>query len=339
MILYEIYSNSVGFKPENRKNGDHVGQRVLGEENLVVLAVADGVSQFNGDWDASETTVRSVLERFAESDGDLEIRMAQAVEFAHQEVQNLQGETAGAISTLVFVVWEIGADECRLISVGDSRVFRVRPGDVEQLTVDDSTSRPVKQHGEIVIKDGAAAFTHAITAAIGTREPLDLRVETATFGSGEMMVLSSDGCHELAGFLGFLGQVYDRPDLDEAAESIIYRQNEIHGHDDASLILLRRTDYDHKDQEKYLHSFREGEDFRAAGLTGHFMARVLTDQLVESAGIPDSETMARILDYLKNHELRLTRGDYVRVLDNLRDDRTIETKRVWDRLVGVVAGL
>ena len=35
--------------------------------------------------------------------------MVQAVEFAHQEVQNLQGEVAGAISTLVFVVWEIGA--------------------------------------------------------------------------------------------------------------------------------------------------------------------------------------------------------------------------------------
>ena len=47
----------------------------------------------------------------------------------------------------------------------------------------------------------------------------------------------------------------------------------------------------------------------------------------------------RVLDYLKEKELRLTRGDYARVLDHLKDDRTIETKRIWDRLVGVVAGV
>lgn len=335
---YEIYENSVRFKGKER-NGDHVGHRILEEENLVVLAVADGVSQFNGDWDASETTVRSVLERFTESDGDLETRMVQAVEFAHQEVQNLQGETAGAIATLVFVVWEIGAAECRLVSVGDSRVYRVRPGRVEQLTVDDSSGRPVKIGGEVVIKDGAVAFQHVITAAIGTREPLDFQVETVAYDSGEMMVLASDGCHELAGFNGFLGQVYDRPDLGEAAESIIYRQNEVHGKDDASLILLRRTDVGEKEKEKYLKVFRAGEDFRSAGLSGHFMGWVLTDLLVESAGIPDSKVMCQVLDYLKEKELRLKKESYSRVLDNLKDDRTIEVKRVWDRLVGLVTGI
>ena len=337
MKSFEIYENSVGLVSKPR-NGDHTGHLVLEDENLIALAVADGVGQHSCDWDASETTCRSVLERFREGRGDLEMRMAGAVEFAHQEVQNLQGESAGALSTIVLVVWEIGAAECRLVSVGDSRIYRVGPGGVKQLTVDDSRSVPVKRGGEVVLQNGTAAFTNALTAAVGTRESLDLRVETSPFKTGEMMALASDGCYELAGFLGFLGQVYERSDLAQAAETIIYRQNEAHGHDDASLILLRRTDYAADEKEKYLAVFHTGGDFRTEKLSGHFMVRVLADHLTDTAGIPDAGAMGEALDYLKRHQLKLTRQDLSVILNNLKDDRKPETKRIWDRLICLAQG-
>lgn len=337
MKSFEIYENSVGLASKPR-NGDHTGHLVLEDENLIVLAVADGVGQHSCDWDASATTIRSVLQRFEETAGDLEMRMAGAVEFAHQEVQNLAGESAGALSTIVLVVWEIGATECRLVSVGDSRIYRVGPGGVDQLTVDDSRSVPVKREGEVVIRNGAAAFINALTAAVGTRESLDLRVETSPFKTGEMMALASDGCYELAGFLGFLGQVYERSDLDAAAESIIYRQNEAHGHDDASLILLRRTDYAADEKEKCLAVFHAAGDFRTENLSGHFMVRVLADYLTEAAGIPDSEAMGTALDYLQDFQLKLTHEDLSGILNNLKDDRKPETKRIWDRLIGLAQG-
>ncbi len=337
MPSYEIYENSVGL-PTKPKNGDHTGHLVLEDENLVVLVVADGVGEHSCDWDASQTTCGSVLERFQETEGDLDLRMVRAVEFAHQEVQNLRGESAGALSTVVFVVWEIGAAECRLISVGDSRIFRVGTGGVEQLTVDDSRAVPVTRGGEIVIQDGAAVFTSALTAAIGTSETPDIRVEKTPFLSGEMMTLASDGCYELAGFLGFLGQVYDRPDLAKAAASIIYGQNEAKGHDDASLILLRRTDYAEDERDRYLEVFHSGGDFRADGLLGHFMVRVLADHLIQVAEIPDAKAMGETLDYLQNYHLRLTREDLSGILNNLKDDRKLPTKRIWDRLIGLAQG-
>jgi len=335
---FEIYSNSVGL-PSKPKNGDHVGHLVLEDEGLVVLAVADGVGEHFCDWDASQTTIRSVLQRFEEGEGDLEPRMAGAVEFAHQEVQNLQGESAGAISTLVMVVWEIGEPECRFVSVGDSRVYRVGHSGVDLLTEDDSRTVPVKRDGKIVIIDGAAAFSNAITAAVGTREPLDLQVETAEFPSGGMMALTSDGCHELAGFQGFVAQVFAHPELKKAADTIVFGQNEAFGKDDATLALLRRTDFSEKEREKYLKVFRAGSDFQAEGLLGHFMVRVLADHLNQAAGVPDSKSMVQVLDYLKERKLQLTKGDLSKALGNLKDDGEIETKRVWDRLVGMVLGL
>jgi len=335
---FEIYANSVGL-PSKPKNGDHVGHLVLEDEGLVVLAVADGVGEHFCDWDASQTTIKSVLQRFEEGEGDLELRMAGAVEFAHQEVQNLQGESAGAISTLVLVVWKIGEPECRFVSVGDSRVYRVGHSGVDLLTEDDSRTVPVKRDGEIVIINGAAAFSNAITAAVGTLEPLDLRVETAEFPSGGMMALTSDGCHELAGFQGFLKEVFARPDLEKAAESIVFENNEVYGHDDATLALLRRTDFSEGEKEVYLAAFRGGGDFREEGLLGHFMVRVLADHLFESAAVPDSENMGEMLDYLRDQKLRLTRDDLIRILENLRDDGKVETKRIWDQLIGLVHGL
>jgi protein phosphatase len=79
-------------------------------------------------------------------------------------------------------------DNCAVIShVGDSRVYRLRRGVLEQLTRDHSFAEQMREWGETA----PAAYSHLVTRALGSGGDPDLRTERLE--TGDRYLLCTDG--------------------------------------------------------------------------------------------------------------------------------------------------
>lgn len=187
------------------------GRRAKNEDSFYVNAelglyvVADGMGGHEGGELASKLvveTVSSFFERADESsfalEGDeertvVESRMDMAIRMAQREVaRQAEGELASMGSTLAAVL--LDNDRALIAHVGDSRVYRIRCGAVEQLTRDHSVTADLEAAGcTNIMANLPVHYRHMITRSISARanaEP-DLRIEETQ--TGDVFVICSDG--------------------------------------------------------------------------------------------------------------------------------------------------
>jgi protein phosphatase len=135
---------------------------------------------------------------------------------------------------------KVTGDEVSLGHVGDSRAYRLRDGELEQLTRDHSLVAELERSGQITPE---AAEHHPqrsiITRALGP-EP-DVQVDTYTVPGrpGDVYLICSDGLtsmisdDELAAIMRSAGS------LDEAADSLVRAANQSGGKDNITVVLFR----------------------------------------------------------------------------------------------------
>ena len=122
-----------------------------------------------------------------------ELRMDMAIRMAHREVQReSRGHLAEMGSTVAAVLLE--NDRALIAHVGDSRVYRVRQGDIEQLTRDHSLVADLEAAGcGGLMANLPVQYNHMITRSIAANSNAqpDLRVEQTE--PGDVFLLCSDG--------------------------------------------------------------------------------------------------------------------------------------------------
>jgi protein phosphatase len=127
--------------------------------------------------------------------------------------------------------------------VGDSRVYRYREGQLDQLTRDHSLLNECLRLGHILPEDAAAfPLQHVITRALGTEESVEVDTRIDEVANGDVLLLCSDG---LSGTVepGEMAQIItNHRDLRDAANQLISRANERGGPDNITCILVRWTD-------------------------------------------------------------------------------------------------
>ncbi|MCB9598451.1 MAG: serine/threonine-protein phosphatase [Sandaracinaceae bacterium] len=194
----------------------HVGRRDNNEDAYLldtdrgVFAVADGMGGYHGGEVASAVVVGSI-ERFVArnaADGDatwpwglepgrsfVQNLIAVAIRIANQQVMaRRKGVLAQMGSTVVAVA--LDGHDAVLAHVGDSRIYRLRDGELDALTRDHSLIEELRATGQM---EHPANLGHIITRAIGfspnTRP--DLRVERVE--AGDVLLLCSDGLSDPLG--------------------------------------------------------------------------------------------------------------------------------------------
>jgi serine/threonine protein phosphatase PrpC len=180
--------------------------------DLGLFVVADGMGGQNAGEIASSLAVdaiRSFVERTRESDAvtwpfgvDPHLsrganRVLTALKLANQRVfeSGEDVERRGMGTTVVAALIE----QNRLIyaSVGDSRIYSCRDGQLRQLTVDDSwVSQLLANQPDV---DPATLRHHpmrsVLTNVVGPKETLELTIQECPLGDGEVLLLCSDGLH------------------------------------------------------------------------------------------------------------------------------------------------
>ncbi|MEH6589852.1 MAG: protein kinase [Halioglobus sp.] len=172
------------------KNEDAIGIRIP-DGNLLITkgiaaVIADGVSAAEAGREASETCVSNFLSDYFSTPE------AWTVKKSSQQVltalnrwlcarsQGFSENRKGFVTTMSTVVFK--SHTAHLFHVGDSRIYRLRDGELEQLTRDHST--PISDHQTY------------LTRAMGLDVKLDVDYQGLTLRQGDIFFMSTDGIHD-----------------------------------------------------------------------------------------------------------------------------------------------
>jgi PPM family protein phosphatase len=219
-------------------------QRSANEDDFVLappfFAVADGM----GGAKAGEVASAMATEGFEgerDSGEPAEVQLARILREANRRIYDLAvaDESHRGMGTTLTAA-KVTGDEISLGHVGDSRAYRMRDGDLEQLTKDHSLVAELERSGQITAE---AAEHHPqrsiITRALGP-EP-DVEVDTYTVGGRDedLFLLCSDGLTSMISDEEIASILRSAEDLDAAAETLVRAANQSGGKDNITVVLFR----------------------------------------------------------------------------------------------------
>jgi len=164
--------------------------------DLGLWAVADGMGGLTSGDVASQSVVRTLALITRQDSGagfvaEIKARLADA----NAELQALAASrhTPTPIGSTVAGLL-VFADHFACFWAGDSRVYRLRRGDLDRLTRDHSLVQDIVDSG-LLAPDRAESHPHAsvIQRAVGVEEKLELEFTHARIEPGDLFLLCSDG--------------------------------------------------------------------------------------------------------------------------------------------------
>jgi len=214
------------------RNEDFCGAVTPEAEQLaskgVLLALADGVGGNAGGREAAEMTVRGVLTDYYATPDTWETTAAldKVLTALNRWVLSQaarQREMAGMATTLSLLV--LRGKRYVIAHIGDSRIYRLRGGELQQLTTDHVWDRP--------------DMRHVLKRAIGLDSQLQVDYAEGELQAGDVFALMSDGVWEKLGQLGIheiLG-LYHSPKM--AADDLVKRALAQGSQDNATALVVR----------------------------------------------------------------------------------------------------
>lgn len=214
------------------RNEDYCGIVTPGDEVLAtkgaIMVVADGVSGNAGGLEAAEMTVRSVLSDYYATPDTWEVhasldkilsaanRWLLAQASAHRDL-------AGMATTLSLLV--LRGQRYYLAHVGDTRIYRLRQGKLEQLTQDHVWDRP--------------DMRHVLKRAVGLDQHLTVDYAEGELQAGDVFSIMSDGVWEVLGQKAVHGamSLYDTPQM--MAEEMVKSALAQGSQDNATVLTVR----------------------------------------------------------------------------------------------------
>ena len=142
------------------------------------------------------------------------------------------------MGTTICVVLTIGS-RALIAHVGDSRVYRLRGSDIEQMTRDHSLVEERIAAGQLIRESAEARMlANILTRALGMDEvSVDLTIDDIF--EGDYFALTSDGITDLIEPLELLDLIQGANDLSTACLQAIDLANARSGHDNATLVLVK----------------------------------------------------------------------------------------------------
>ena len=219
-------------------------QRSANEDSLVVdpplFAVADGMGGAKAGEVASAVAVEAV-EGATESGEPAEAQLASIVRQANRRIYDLAvaDESRRGMGTTLTLA-KVHGDEVSLAHVGDSRAYRLRDGELEQLTRDHSLVAELERSGQITPE---AAEHHPqrsiITRALGPEPDVEVDTYTLAGREGDVFLICSDGLTSMISDDEVGSILRSAGSLDEAADELVRAANQSGGKDNITVILFR----------------------------------------------------------------------------------------------------
>jgi PPM family protein phosphatase len=228
--------------------------RVAPEMNLFVLS--DGMGGLASGEIASRLAVDGVVRHCREAQVNAALplvgkpiagiseasnRLASAIRVANQAVHGAaqeKGDEGRMGATLAAI--RIEAERMSVAHVGDSRVYRLRGGAFEQLTLDHSFVAEQMRQGRMTAEEaGNSALQSVLIRAIGIDAEVDVEASDELLMEGDTLLLCSDGLtrelsdEQIAAVLG------ENRDAQKTADSLVDLAKQAGGGDNVTVIVVR----------------------------------------------------------------------------------------------------
>ncbi len=208
-----------------------------------MFAVADGMGGAQAGEVASGLAAETVREgNHDPAAGSGEQRVVALIKAANLRVhERASADVAASGMGTTMTVALLQADgKVAFGHVGDSRAYRLREGQLEQLTDDHSLVAELVRRGELSLAEAAVHPQRSvITRALGTEADVEVDAFTVEARDGDLFLLCSDGLTTMVD-VGTIAAILERhrSDLDAAAAALIKAANDRGGDDNITAVLF-----------------------------------------------------------------------------------------------------
>lgn len=231
------------------------------DKRLGLAMVADGMGGNQGGDVASVTALRSIkgdvrraladTRRHGERADMREVRGSLVIELVRRANQAVRQSAArdprlrGMGTTLVMCL--LGQNFLTVAHVGDSRMYRLRAGELERLTEDHSVVQELVGRGELSAGQAAASRNrNIITRALGIFPDVVVDVAHHDMESGDIYMLCSDGLTGMTPEADIAELLANEAEsLECRAKRAVELANSRGGKDNISIVLVRASEASH----------------------------------------------------------------------------------------------
>ena len=239
------------------RSRDHNEDFIAWNNDLGLAVLADGMGGHNAGEVASKMSVDTILNNVKGFMGSFNKTSAELSDELQEE--DAVGMSLEAISEANFSVFTAASEnpaykgmgttlvmallhgsDLIISHVGDSRLYRFRKSELEQLTLDHSLYQEMITGGFMSEEEADQSLNkNMITRALGIAEDVEIDVQQQVVNSGDVYLLCSDGLSDMLSYEE-IKAVMDASgkDMKLAAQTMINQANDNGGADNISVILM-----------------------------------------------------------------------------------------------------
>ncbi|HEX8328345.1 MAG TPA: protein phosphatase 2C domain-containing protein [Hymenobacter sp.] len=236
--IYEVLGYTISnFGKE--KNGDSFLIEQLENEGLLIAVVGDGVSQQPCDWLASSTTCQTLVDHFKKNisqKGDIENRLLESIQLTNKQIALTEGICHKMASTLSVVVYSQLSEKIYYANIGDSRIYSLYNGMLEQLTVDNTMVRREK----VLTSAGMRLIDKPILTQVIGQNSISCKISVKPIQTHEIIILATDGFYEArkAVFTKLMTEFGETANFEEGFTKLIDQVKILRG-DDLTAVAIK----------------------------------------------------------------------------------------------------
>jgi len=170
--------------------------------------------------------------------------LANAIQLANKTIfeagQQSNGRN-GMGSTIVAAL--VRGNSLAIANVGDSRIYLVRQGTIQQLTQDHSLVMEQVRRGYITLQQAQQSeMQNIILRALGSEEVVEADIEDLVALPGDILIMASDGLTRYVPDEDILKIVQGPRGLQKACDELVKKARECGGDDNITCLLVRIID-------------------------------------------------------------------------------------------------
>ncbi len=231
-------------------NREHNEDSISWDIELGLVMLADGMGGHNAGEVASDMAVTAIHDALLDVltpemlDANVikcEDAVREAVVYANEEIHeqaHARIECAGMGTTVVLALFH--DNNITYANVGDSRIYRIRNGQLKQITQDHSLVQEMVDNGYLSEEEALMSTSrNLITRALGIAPDVEVDVNSDELEDEDIYILCSDGLSDMVADADILKIITEhRPNLEKAADGLVNLANQNGGNDNISVILV-----------------------------------------------------------------------------------------------------
>ncbi len=246
-------------RPNNEDRYSIVDAPAAGRASILAV-IADGIGGHQAGEVAAELAIETIVQKVAASNGKHPSKtLGQAFMEANRRINQAAGaqDSRHGMGTTCVAAWVLG-ERLYTASLGDSRLYLLRDGELRQLTTDHTWVQEAIEAGALLPEQAKGhPNAHIVRRYLGsprTEQP-DFRIRMDASESdrqaeshqgmplrtGDRLLLCTDGLTDLVSNAE-IAEILRMPDLDVVLDTLIERANARGGRDNITAVVLEAED-------------------------------------------------------------------------------------------------